>query len=182
MGKIKRHQKQKFYIIVEGKTEEIYFNQIKQLPEFRGIYYPYVLEVVSAKSINELFKFFQNGKIGRDGVTLEKGLTAFIFDKDHLTREQLNAMLANDNYIIGFSNPSFELWLLAHFVELRNQHADVSQELLTYFPMFTKASVKITDLSKDYAIAISNSALMGKPDFEHIGTSVGNVIEYLLKK
>ena len=38
-----------------------------------------------------------------------------VFDKDDYNDEQFNSAIDNCNYNVAWSNPNFELWLLAHF-------------------------------------------------------------------
>ena len=38
-----------------------------------------------------------------------------VFDKDDYNDEQFDSAIDNCNYNVAWSNPNFELWLLAHF-------------------------------------------------------------------
>ena len=176
-----KYERRVFHIIVEGETEEIYFNALRQLDAFRN-HHKYLFVVKRTGSIDELFKWFENGRIGRNGIIFEKGLTAFVFDKNHLTKQQLQKILSTKNYLIGFSNPKIELWLLAHFIKLRirKSHSDVEKELLQYLPNYSKPDKRVSDLAGDFQLATENSKICNKPDFSLLGTSVGEVLEMLV--
>jgi len=165
MKKRNLHSKERFTIVVEGKTEAIYFEALKQLLPFRQS--NYILVVENAKNLNDLIKASESGKIGR------------VFDKDHLTKEQLGRILKS-GYSIGYSNPNFELWLLAHFIELRSAHSNINKELNSHMKDYKKGGPDITKLATDFNKAIENASKRNSPDFNKIGTSVGTLIANIL--
>ena len=54
-----------------------------------------------------------------------------VFDKDDYSDEQFDSAIYNCNYNVAWSNPNFELWLLAHFKKINRylSKEDVLQEL-----------------------------------------------------
>ena len=58
-----------------------------------------------------------------------------VFDKDDYNDEQFDSAINNCNYNIAWSNPNFELWLLAHFKKVNRciSKDDVLQELSKEF-------------------------------------------------
>lgn len=163
---MKRRLKKVFTIFVEGRSEEIYFNSLKQQDLVRKS--DYKLMIINCEGLDKLLDIALNSKYQkqmRDSVKI-----AFVFDKDHLTREKFDQM--RPKYLIGFSNPQFELWLLAHFVKLKASYSDLILELNKYLPDYQKNSFKIADLASDYQKAIENSLAFNLLSFDELGTSI----------
>ena len=58
-----------------------------------------------------------------------------VFDKDDYSDEQFDSAIKNCNYNVAWSNPNFEIWLLAHFKKITRYVSknDVLQELSKEF-------------------------------------------------
>jgi len=165
-----------FAIFVEGESEMIYFKALNQQQWVRDS--KYKLNLIRCKNHDELLKIAFKGKHGRKDLD-NYNKVAFIFDKDHITKEKFNKLLKL-NYIIGFSNPKVELWFLAHYEKLQTSYSDVEKKLKKYFPDYTKTIFKIASLAQSYEKAIENSTSVSNPDFDQICTSVGKIIEEIL--
>jgi hypothetical protein len=173
-----RKKKKDFLLYVEGPTEAIYFESLKQLMIFRNS--AYKLDVVTCSGINNLLKTALNPtQYERKRMKVAEKV-GFIFDKDQITVEQFQKMMALD-YLIGFSNPQFEIWLIAHFENLKAGYSDVMKSLDNFLPGYRKAEYRISDLAKDYEIAISNTRHCDLAKFDELSTSVASVISAILE-
>jgi len=75
-----------------------------------------------------------------------------VFDKDDYDDEQFDSSIYNCNYNVAWSNPNFELWLLAHFKKVNRYVSkdDVLKELSKEFQKngleeYSKNDVNIFD-------------------------------------
>ena len=75
-----------------------------------------------------------------------------VFDKDDYNDEQFNSAIDNCNYNVAWSNPNFDLWLLAHFKKVNRYVSKdaVLQELSKEFQKselgeYSKNDVNIFD-------------------------------------
>lgn len=114
----KQLEKKKNYLIVtEGVTEVNYFNMLKRR-------YRANVEVKTLQSKKTDALGVVNVTINQPNFsTYTKAYS--IFDKDQNTIQQLqqaNSLATRHNIQIGFSNPSFDLWLLAHFQVIQKNH------------------------------------------------------------
>ncbi|MCL1935767.1 MAG: RloB family protein [Defluviitaleaceae bacterium] len=133
-----RKIKEFFEIFVEGETEEIYFDALKQLNEFRNSNYK--LKIINCKGQSNLLKIALAGKNGKKPLSSN---VAFIFDKDHISKQEFDKLMEK-KYTIGFSNPKFELWLLAHYEEIlpAKSYSSVENDLKHSFPNYSKKIIK----------------------------------------
>ena len=175
--KIAKKKRRTFAIFVEGGkggSEDLYFSAFKHQQWVRDL--GFKLDVIPCKGLDKLlekaFKAKHEGKSLSDYYKV-----AFVLDKDHITRERFDKLLKMD-YIIGFSNPKFEFWLLAHFEkQLQENYSDVEKSLKKYILDYHKKHPKIAHLAKIYAQAIENIADKNTPNFDEVCTSVGSVIQ-----
>lgn len=170
-----RKIKQVFTIFVEGFSEEIYFSALKQQDFVRQSNYK--LEIINCEGLNHLLDAALKDRFYKKQIK-DSAKVAFVFDKDHLTKQQFEQMLAT-GYIIGFTNPQFEIWLLAHFEKLRMNYADVFRDLKKYIPEYSennKTTRKITDLIRDIDRAIENSRDFSTVKYDEVSCSIENVI------
>ncbi|GFH41476.1 hypothetical protein Hs30E_00270 [Lactococcus hodotermopsidis] len=176
-----RPKKKIFKIYVEGKSEVLYFGALKQLDEFRSS--AYKLDIEDCKGLDNLLKILLE-PTKKKKVELEKfAKIAFIFDKDDLTLEQFNKInRLHHTYQIGFSNPKFELWLLAHYESLNANNGSVDDKLKKHFPEYKKGHFKISDLARNYQTAIDNSKDIRQVNFKSECTSLVAVIEAILEQ
>jgi hypothetical protein len=173
-----RARKLTFLIYTEGLSEAMYFQSLNQLDFVRKS--KYKLEVENCKELDKLCKIALDPTRQERKRMKEVAKIAFVFDKDHLTMELFQKMLATE-FIIGYSSPQFEVWLLAHFDRIRSSYSDVLKSLSEFIPNYTKSSLKISDLAKDYSKALKNLEGMDNAKFDEVCSTVGNVIKEITK-
>ena len=114
-----RRQKVKRLIVVDGETEKIYLNIIKQ--KIRGA-------SIDIKKINQCgAEAITEGLTSGNAYGIARNIQYEHFyisiDKDDLTVEQFNKICDdernNNNVTLIFTNEAFEVWLLAH-IQLMN--------------------------------------------------------------
>lgn len=136
--KSKRQAPANYLIVCEGKkTEPNYFNGLKRkINEKYGNKVDVLIPNIDVKgtgmNTTSLVKYTQKTVNHANKVY---GQVWVVFDKDDYNDEQFNSAIDNCNYNVAWSNPNFELWLLAHFKKV-NRHVskdDVLQELRKEF-------------------------------------------------
>ena len=144
-----------YLIVCEGKqTEPNYFNGLKQTINKK---YGNKVEVlipsidVKGTGINttSLVKYTQRTINHSNKVY---GQVWVVFDKDDYNDEQFDSAIKNCDYNVAWSNPNFEVWLLAHFKKVNRYISkdDVLQELSKEFQKkglgdYTKNDANIFD-------------------------------------
>ena len=127
-----------YLIVCEGKqTEPNYFNGIKRkINEKYGNKVDVLIPNIDVKgtgmNTTSLVKYTQKTVNHANKVY---GQVWVVFDKDDYNDEQFNSAIDNCNYNVAWSNPNFELWLLAHFKKVSRYVSkdDVLQELSKEF-------------------------------------------------
>lgn len=115
--KSKRLAPANYLIVCEGKkTEPNYFNGLKkQINEKYGnkvdVLIPNIEVKGTGKNTTDLVKYTQKFVNYTSKVY---GQVWVVFDKDDYSDEQFESAIANCDYNACWSNPNFELWLLAH--------------------------------------------------------------------
>lgn len=105
--KSKRRAPANYLIVCEGKkTEPNYFNGLK-----KQINEPNIEVKGTGRNTTDLVKYTQKFINYASKVY---GQVWVVFDKDDYNDEQFNQAIANCDYNDCWSNPNFELWLLAH--------------------------------------------------------------------
>lgn len=119
-------------IVCEGaKTEPIYLDKMKKhyrLPAAKIEIVPGNISGTNPKSVVEYAKRRME-ELVRENNDIENENVWCVFDRDQ--HEKLHEALqqAEDNgFGVGFSNPSFELWLLLHF---QDQQAEIERKVVT---------------------------------------------------
>lgn len=144
-----------YLIVCEGKqTEPNYFNGLrKKINEKYGskvdVLIPSIEVKGTGKNTTDLVNYtdkyvnYSNKRYGQVWV---------VFDKDDYSNEQFNQAIKNCDYNVAWSNPNFELWLLAHFKKVSRYVSkdDVLQELSKEFQKkglgdYTKNDTNIFD-------------------------------------
>lgn len=144
-----------YLIVCEGKqTEPNYFNGLrKKINEKYGnkvdVLIPSIEIKGTGKNTTDLVNYtdkyvnYANKRYGQVWV---------VFDKDDYSDEQFNQAIKNCDYNVAWSNPNFELWLLAHFKKVSRYVSkdDVLQELSKEFQKkglgdYTKNDTNIFD-------------------------------------
>jgi len=174
---MRKSSKKTFLLFVEGSTEAVYFESLRQLTEFRNSDYKLVVE--NCEELNNLLQLTLNPTARQKKKIDSASEVGFIFDKDHLGFNDFQKLLSKYKRL-GFSNPKFELWLLAHFEPLKEQYGDVIKSLENYLKNYEKAEYRIADLAKSYETAISNSEKFNSLKFDEVSTSVALVILAIL--
>ena len=173
----RKKEQRTFTIFVEGDSEMMYFKALNQQQWVRNS--KYKLNLIRCKNHDELLKIaFGEKKYQRKKLSFFDKV-AFVVDKDHMTRERFDQLLKMD-YAIGFSNPKFELWLLAHFEKLQENYPNVEKNLRKYILGYHKTHSQIAYLAKKHDQAIQNVGEKNKPKFDKVCTSVGSVIQEIL--
>ena len=107
-----------------------------------------------------------------------------VFDKDEITVEELKAMFSKavkENFTIGFSNITFEVWLVAHF-EPMTSHLISKQGLKDKLSRYLQAkyikanSDQLEKIIENLDVALKNSALISKVDLCGQSTNIGEMI------
>ena len=127
-----------YLIVCEGKqTEPNYFNGLKQeINKKYGNKVDVLIPNIDVKgtgmNTTSLVKYTQ--KIINYSHKIY-GQVWVVFDKDDYNDEQFNSAIKNCDYNVAWSNPNFELWLLAHFKKVSRYVSkdDVIQELSKEF-------------------------------------------------
>jgi len=132
--KSKRRAPANYLIVCEGKkTEPNYFNGLKRkINEKYGNKVDVLIPNIDVKgtgmNTTSLVKYTQKMVNHANKVY---GQVWVVFDKDDYNNEQFDSAIDNCNYNVAWSNPNFELWLLAHFQKINRYISkdDVLQEL-----------------------------------------------------
>lgn len=153
--KSKRQAPANYLIVCEGKkTEPNYFNGLKRkINEKYGNKVDVLIPNIDVKgtgmNTTSLVKYTQKTVNHANKVY---GQVWVVFDKDDYNDEQFDSAIDNCNYNVAWSNPNFELWLLAHFKKVNRYISkdDVLQELSKEFQRnglgnYTKNDTNIFD-------------------------------------
>ena len=153
--KSKRQAPANYLIVCEGKkTEPNYFNGLKKkINEKYGNKVDVLIPNIDIKgtgmNTTSLVKYTQKTVNHANKVY---GQVWVVFDKDDYNDEQFDLAVDNCNYNVAWSNPNFELWLLAHFKKVNRYISkdDVLQELSKEFQKkclgdYTKNDTNIFD-------------------------------------
>lgn len=181
-----RKQFKKFVISCEGSaTEREYFNRIQSL-----CWNSVVIDLLTNKNKTSPTQVLD--RIRNYSKSLSSGdETWCVIDKDCWTTQQFNELVQwqSEGAVIkrgiALSNPKFELWLLAHFMELPSQCG--SSECDRLLEQFHPGYKKHLDLDL-YTIEAIKDAIRRSIEscrdvaipFEHTATSVGFLVERIL--
>ena len=132
--KSKRQAPANYLIVCEGKkTEPNYFNGLKgKINEKYGNKVDVLIPNIDVKgtgmNTTSLVKYTQKTVNHANKVY---GQVWVVFDKDDYNNEQFDSAIKNCDYNVAWSNPNFEVWLLAHFKKVNRYISkdDVLQEL-----------------------------------------------------
>lgn len=127
-----------YLIVCEGKqTEPNYFNGLKQeINKKYGNKVEVLILNIDVKgtgmNTTSLVKYTQKTVNHANKVY---GQVWVVFDKDDYNNEQFDSAIKNCDYNVAWSNPNFEVWLLAHFKKVNRYISkdDVLQELSKEF-------------------------------------------------
>lgn len=110
----------KFWIFCEGSTEKRYFNNLRITERVKIHLVPMEAGVTRADQIlHKAMRFYGNNfTINGDSYDQKRDRIACVFDKDDNNTDDVFEWIRStniDTIILGYSNPSFEYWLLCHF-------------------------------------------------------------------
>ncbi|MBR3254658.1 MAG: RloB domain-containing protein [Clostridia bacterium] len=153
--KSKRQAPANYLIVCEGKkTEPNYFNGLKRkINEKYGNKVDVLIPNIDVKgtgmNTTSLVKYTQKTVNHANKVY---GQVWVVLDKDDYNNEQFDSAINNCNYNVAWSNPNFELWLIAHFKKVNRYISkdDVLEELSKEFQKkglgdYTKNDTNIFD-------------------------------------
>lgn len=176
------------HIYTEGETEERYFKFLKSTEDFRKAKRLKVLPYCEGKQGLPLMAHVKR-KVAQVKKEVEPDEIYVIFDKDELSNEEIQHCLSKyPDYQVGFSNPSFELWLLLHFqkVSTRKTQKQLEEALSQVLDKpYSKAndeqlSVIIQQLSQAHENAKDFGALKLENFKENPYTNLSQVIQQML--
>lgn len=171
----KKLEKQKCIIFVEGKSELMYFNAIRQLEEFKS---KYAITIQDCGGQDKLLDIAIREKDKSKLRGYDRHI--FVLDRDTISKNDFDLLLKrHDDTNIAFSNPKFELWILAHYEKLNITNSDIDNRLKRELPEYKKGDNKISDLASGYERAINNSKLLENLDFNEQCLSIGKIIKTL---
>ncbi|UUX35197.1 RloB family protein [Fundicoccus culcitae] len=148
-----RKLKKNIRIYCEGKTEKLYFDMLSR--KYNTSVSIKTFHV--AKSGHKLIEHAIRDCALFDKSSIEK--KAIIFDKDELDNEVIDSvvrMAINNDFLVGFSNINFEVWLLMHFQDVQHgyEKSVLNQKLEQYTGVqnyhATKGSLEVVNQFEDY--------------------------------
>jgi hypothetical protein len=108
----------KLWIFCEGKTERLYFLNLRAIERVRVRLIPKEAGFTRADQILDKAINFCKGSFKIDGERFDnkRDVVACVFDKDdNNTSQVFDKIRARcGNILIGYSNPAFEYWILCH--------------------------------------------------------------------
>lgn len=186
-GRNKKRKKGKpaILIFVEGQTEQAYFNCLRQNFELKSAT---VVQLLKGSG-DWIDKVSRDIKLNPKFKGYDAENVFVIFDKNSDDESQILSMFRKaktKKYKVGFSNNSFELWLLAHFETISRSLStqDILEKNLTAHlgNEYKKGNSKqIESFIGNLDNAISNSSGVSEFDFNFNSTSLPDVIKEIKK-
>ncbi len=190
-------------IASEGKTEEVYFDGIKELDSSKIVkidrlekkdeadtksHPKYVIELLDERK--EYWKEY--------GVVSNELWMVIDRDKQNVSKEQLEEIIEKcdkEGYNLALSNPSFELWLLMHIVDLEKYSKEdllenkkvnkkrrfIEKELSNILTGYNKSNFKFDKFKGGIIDAIQRAEKL-PTDNKCLITELGTSISFLVKK
>lgn len=116
----KRQLKPRIFFFVEGKTEKVFFEALSQHYRLAAAKTIKIMDASGLDWVDKASSMMKNDpRLRPDDHTQ----VFIIFDKDDFTKQKINQMMKKADRLsqkmmtcqLGFSNRSFEVWLLAHY-------------------------------------------------------------------
>ncbi|GFH39971.1 RloB family protein [Pseudolactococcus insecticola] len=174
--------KRKIFILVEGKTEQMYFDCLRQQLRLSNVKIKTTVMKNSGRTWIEKAKLLieNDPSFRRDKATE----VFVVFDKDEFTSNELKQMFKRaeeENFGIGFSNATFEIWLLAHFEAVTAKvlsKAAITNKLEVHLKNdYIKAdSDQLDKMIKNLDLAVKNARSISEINFESQSTNIGELI------
>ncbi|MCP1110510.1 RloB family protein [Ohessyouella blattaphilus] len=177
-----KKEKRKIFILVEGETEQKYFDFLRQRLRLSNVKIKtVVLENSGQTWIEKAKRLVQNDFNFRRDRTTE---IFVVFDKDEFSNQDLQKMFQrakDEAFEVGFSNLTFEVWLLAHFEEItpRLYSKSVLKNKLSRHLQtdYVKADTEqLEKMIKNVDQAVKNAGGISKIDFDYQSTNIGALI------
>lgn len=152
---------------VEGRSEELYFNHVRQILDL------YQSQVKCFKGFKEDVVTEVQKDLQKQPQLRQKEVIVFIlFDLDDCKENVYKSNLEKSKglkFTLCVSNPSFEIWLLAHHERVAPSpltNREMQRKLSAHWKSeFSKTHPKITEIAKDYEVAIENVKGIKELDF-----------------
>ena len=176
------------YLFVEGrKTEPKYFGLFKDRFSIRD----FIIFNENGKSGNALLEKAKS-RIKLDNLNPD-AIKYLVFDKDALTDQQFTNVFEKakkEGFDIGFSNLSFEVWLLAHFEKLTKRPTEPSDKAMLEAKLTKNLSQpykkgdhkQLEKIVPFYKQAMENTSTINVVNFNYQCTTIGVMIEDILDK
>ena len=185
MTRIKKGKiaKRKVFILVEGRTEQIYFDLLRQKLRLGNLKIK-MLDNVGNNWIEKAKLVMKNDK----NFKRDKYTDVYVcFDKDEFVindLQKINKVAKIEKITIGFSNIMFEVWLLAHFETVSNgllSKSALKAKLSRYLDQeYVKAnSAQLEKIVELYSKAIDNSKSICEINYDKQCTTIGKMIEQI---
>ena len=184
MARIKKgiSGKRKILLFVEGKTEKLYFEFLRQKLRLPNVNItPVILDNSGQNWIEKAKLMVKNDNKYRSDENTD---VYVIFDKDEFTVNELQKMVKvakEANFNIGFSNIMFEVWLLAHFEKITGSLLS-KQVLLAKISKhlnrkYIKANSDQLEIMVDaYKEAMENASSITEINYHEQCTNIGCII------
>ncbi|MDD3263894.1 MAG: RloB family protein [Candidatus Nanoarchaeia archaeon] len=154
--KIREEKKQTstLWIFCEGLTETRYLENLRVTERLRLKIKPILSSYKPSEQIvDEALKFMSN----RGEFDKNRDIVACFFDRDDKTQNSNEILLAakkkaRDKIILGYSNPSFEYWILCHhgyYPDVSYDQNQVYELVKTKFNLDTKSEKELYEKTKD---------------------------------
>lgn len=180
-----KHEKRKVFIFVEGKTEKLYFDFLKQKLRLSNAKIATVVLDNSGKNwIEKADRIMKRDKKFKCDKTTD---VFIIFDKDNINSEEYSIILKqaqSQDIQIGFSNVMFEVWLLGHY-ESVSSYGISKEKLLNKLSVhlgqkYEKAnSDQIKKMVEFHETAIQNTGSITEMDYNKQSTNIGSIIKLI---
>ena len=177
------------YLFVEGeKSETVYFEILRKQLEISS------LKILhkGGKSGNALLNAAKN-EMNLNSSLDPKAIKYLVFDKDAMTKEQLDDILikaTEEGFEIAFSNLNFEVWLLSHFEKLTKRPTSPTDKIWLEKELTKKLNQsykkgdrrQLEKIVSNYEIAIKNASAVCKVDFDYQCTTIGVMIKEIVNE
>lgn len=194
MSREKRNRKLKPRIIffVEGKSEKVFFESLSQHYRLNAAKTVKIIDGSGADWVDKVHNMMKNNPRLRPD---ERTLVYIIFDRDRLSIEVINKMRQKARKLarrlsdcqIGFSNLSFELWLLAHYRKVTVRVED-ERHLCAALSEFLGAEYikgngqQMESIIKDDKVfqAVANTKNLTAISVDQASTNIGTIVSAVI--
>ncbi|BDZ30540.1 RloB family protein [Lactiplantibacillus sp. WILCCON 0030] len=194
MSREKRSRKLKprIFFFVEGKTEKVFFDALSQHYRLIAAKTVKIIDASGSDWVDKVANMMKNNpKLRPD----EKTQVYIIFDRDDLSVEIVSKMQRKAKKMairiadcqLGFSNRSFEVWLLAHYRKMTVRVEDTRHlcaELSQFWGyVYVKGdSQQMESILKDDKVfqAIDNTQTLTSLSIDKQSTNIGTIVSTVI--